>query len=84
MTFTGRTITSQNGPSLTPGGREGAARVVRFVARVVLWGCLLILLLRGVGAVLSTEPNHAPSRTQTVTVTVTGPSAGAPATGKGR
>ncbi len=82
MTFTGRTITSQSGPSLTPGGREGAARVVRFVARVVLWGCLLILLLRGVGAVLSTEPNHAPSRTQTVTVT--GPSAGAPTTGKGR
>jgi hypothetical protein len=82
MTFTGRTITSQNGPSLTPGGREGAARVVRFVARVVLWGCLLILLLRGVGAVLSTEPNHAPSRTQTVTVT--GPSAGTPATEKGR
>ncbi len=82
MTFTGRTITSQNGPSLTPGGREGAARVVRFVARVVLWGCLLILLLRGVGAVLSTEPNHAPSRTQTVTVA--GPSANAPATGKGR
>jgi hypothetical protein len=82
MTFTGRTITSQNGPSLTPGGREGAARVVRLVARVVLWGCLLILLLRGVGAVLSTEPNHAPSRTQTVTVM--GPSAGAPATGKGR
>jgi hypothetical protein len=82
MTFTGRTITSQNGPSLTPGGREGAARVVRFVARVVLWGCLLILLFRGVGAVLSTEPNHAPSRTQTVTVT--GPPAGAPATGKGR
>jgi hypothetical protein len=82
MTFTGRTITSQNGPSRTPGGREGAARVVRFVARVVLWGCLLILLLRGVGAVLSTEPNHAPSHTQTVTVT--GPSAGAPTTGKGR
>jgi len=82
MTFTGRTITSQNGPSLTPGGREGAARVVRLVARVVLWGCLLILLLRGVGAVLSTEPNHAAPRTQTVTVT--GPSAGAPATGKGR
>lgn len=82
MTFTGRTITSQNGPSLTPGGREGAARVVRFVARVVLWGCLLILLLRGVGAVLSTEPNHAPSRTQIVTVT--GPSAGAPTVGKGR
>jgi hypothetical protein len=82
MTFTGRTITSQNGPSLTPGGREGAARVVRLVARVVLWGCLLILLLRGVGAVLGTEPNHAPSRTRTVTVT--GPSVGSPATGKGR
>lgn len=82
MAFTGRTITSQNGPSFTPGGREGAARVVRLVARVVLWGCLLILLLRGVGAVLSTEPSHAPSRTQTVTVT--GSSAGSPAAGKGR
>ena len=67
MTFTGRTITSQDASPGGPG--EGAARVVRIVARVVLWGVLLLLLFRGLVSVLRTEPRHDSVRTQTVTVT---------------
>jgi hypothetical protein len=62
-------ITSREGEA--PAVRDGSSavsRLVRFVARMLLWGCVLLLIIRGIFSEFSTGP-------QTVTTTrgVTGP-----------
>jgi hypothetical protein len=68
MTAFRRTTTSPTGPD------EGVFRVGRFVGRVLLWGCVLLLLVRGIASYLNnttpTIANHG------VPVTVTQPAAG--------
>jgi hypothetical protein len=52
--------------------RDGApavlGKLVRVVGRILLWGCVLLLLVRGTGAVLTSSPS--PVRARAVTVLV--------------
>ncbi|HTU79412.1 MAG TPA: hypothetical protein VMF09_11685 [Solirubrobacteraceae bacterium] len=48
------------------------------MGRLVLWGCVLLLLLRGIASVLAGPPTPASAPARTV-VTVTQPAPGAPA-----
>ncbi len=47
-------------------------RLVRVAARVLLWGCVLLLLIRGALSMLHTE-YRVPTTTSGVTVTATQP-----------
>jgi len=64
-----------------PAAADALARLGRLAGRLVLWGCVLLLLLRGIASVLAGPPRQ-PSRTP-VTVTVTQPAASV-ARGSGR
>lgn len=60
-------ITSREGNAVRD-SNSAVNRVVRFVAQMLLWGCVLLLIIRGIFSEFSTGP-------QTVTTTrgVTGP-----------
>jgi hypothetical protein len=47
-------------------------RLARIAARVLLWGCVLLLLIRGALSMLNTE-SRVPTTTSGVTVTATQP-----------
>lgn len=49
---------------------EGVKRLVRVAARVLLWGCVLLLLVRGALSMLRME-SRVPATTGGVTVTAT-------------
>ncbi len=62
-------------------GSEVGGRLVRTAGRVLLWGCVLLLLVRGVVSVLDGTPTvRVPART----VTVTQPARTAPSTARER
>jgi hypothetical protein len=58
----------------TGGGRpwEGVDRLVRAAGRVLLWGCVLLLFVRGIASYFDTT-SRVPTATRGVTVTVTQP-----------
>jgi hypothetical protein len=58
---------SQQGGSVV-----GVKRLTRFVGRMLLWGCVLLLLIRGVASYLSTG-SHVVTTTRGAGVTVTQP-----------
>lgn len=51
---------------------ESLNRLARFAGRVVLWGCVLLLLVRGIASYFDTT-SRVPTTTRGVTVTVTQP-----------
>jgi hypothetical protein len=62
-------------------GSEVGGRLVRVAGRLLLWGCVLLLLVRGIASVLGTSPSvRVPART----VTVTQPATTAPPAAQGR
>lgn len=71
MTAFRRTIREDSDPSV---GRpaDGVTRLARIIGRLLLWGCVLLLLIRGAMSVLSTHA-RVPARTPGVTVTVSQP-----------
>lgn len=56
-------------------------RLARAAGRLMLWGCVLLLLVRGVSSVLAGSP-HTPMRVPVVTVTQ--PVTNAPSDTRGR
>jgi hypothetical protein len=52
---------------------DGFTRCTRIVGRLLLWGCVLLLLIRGALSILSTPDTRAVTTTRGVTVTVTQP-----------
>jgi hypothetical protein len=72
-------LRSKNKPGA---GTESGERLVRMAGRLVLWGCVLLLLFRGIASVLAGPPRHssAPARPA---VTVTQPAPTAPAAKQG-
>lgn len=66
-------LRSKNKPGA---GTEAGERLVRAAGRLVLWGCVLLLLVRGIASVLAGPPTHssAPAR-PAVTVTQPAPAA---------
>lgn len=51
---------------------KGVTRLVRLAGRVLLWGCVLLLLVRGIASYLSSDSPPA-TTTRGATVTVTQP-----------
>jgi hypothetical protein len=49
-----------------------ANRLARFAGRMLLWGCVLLLLVRGIASYFDTT-SRVPTTTRGVTVTVTQP-----------
>jgi hypothetical protein len=52
---------------------DGLARVARVAGRLLLWGCVLLLLIRGALSILSAPEPRVVTTTRGVTVTVTQP-----------
>jgi len=84
MSFLRSARTSQDRQDDTVGaGGERVTGVARVVGRLVLWGCVLLLLIRGVASVLAGPPQ--PTRTPAgAVVTITQPAPAAPSAGRGR
>lgn len=72
-----RRTTSESQPS------ENVNRLARFVGRMLLWGCVLLLLVRGVASYLSTG-SHVVTTSRGAGVTVTQPASAAPSSAEGK
>lgn len=72
MSDSRRASNGESQPSFTRSQTEGVKRLVRIAARVLLWGCVLLLLIRGALSTLHTE-SRVPTTTSGVTVTATQP-----------
>lgn len=68
MTVIRRTTTEETGPA------ESVNQLGRLAGRVLLWGCVLLLLIRGIASYL-TPTSQSPTTTHGVPVTVTQPTA---------
>lgn len=68
-----RRTTNKDSQSSVGGNRaDGFTRLGRFVGRVLLWGFVLLLLIRGIASYLG-PASHVVTTTRDVTVTVTQP-----------
>jgi len=63
-------------------GSEVGGRLARAAGRTVLWGCVLLLLIRGIASVFGGAPQSA--KTPSPAVTVTQPVTPAPSKAQGR
>ena len=66
MSIFGKSNSQQDGSAV------GAGRLTRFVGRLLLWGCVLLLLIRGMASYLSTG-SHVVTTTRGAGVTVMQP-----------
>lgn len=62
---------------------ENVNRLVRFVGRLLLWGCVLLLLVRGIASYLSSD-SRVMTTTRGVGVTVTRPASTVPSNTEGK
>lgn len=67
-----RTTNSETQSSVGHSQTGGLARLGRFVGRLLLWGAVLLLLVRGIASYFG-PPTHVVTTTRGVTVTVTQP-----------
>lgn len=72
MTSFRRTHKGESQARFTRPQTDGVKRLARIAARVLLWGCVLLLLIRGALSMLNTE-SRVPTTTSGVTVTATQP-----------
>lgn len=72
MTFFRRTTSQVSEPGVSRSSADGFTRLTRLVGRLLLWGCVLLLLIRGAISMFSTSSGVV-TTTRGVTVTVTQP-----------
>jgi len=72
MTNSRRTHKGESQDRFTRPQTDGVKRLARIAARALLWGCVLLLLIRGTLSMLNTE-SRVPTTTSGVTVTATQP-----------
>lgn len=72
MSIFSRTTNSDSQLSAGPNRADSFTRLGRFVGRALLWGCVLLLLVRGIASYFS-PASHVVTTTRGVTVTVTQP-----------
>lgn len=72
MTSSRRTHKGESQDRFTRPQTDGVRRLARIAARALLWGCVLLLLVRGALSMLNTE-SRVPTTTSGVTVTATQP-----------
>jgi len=77
MTVFRRTTSQDSEPSAGRSPAGGVTRLARFAGRLLLWGCVLLLLIRGVASYLDGNP-RALTTTRGATVTVTQPAGAEP------
>ncbi len=73
MTVFRRTTSQVSEPRVSRSSADGFTRLTRLVGRVLLWGCVLLLLIRGAISMFNTGDSGGVSATRGVTVTVTQP-----------
>jgi hypothetical protein len=78
MTGFRRTTSQVSESDVIRSSDDRLARVARFIGRLLLWGCVLLLLIRGALSMLSTSPGVVTS-TRGATVTVAQPAHAEPA-----
>jgi hypothetical protein len=71
MTRVRRTTSHESDPRVARPQSDGLTRLARVVGRLLLWGCVLLLLIRGALSMLGTPEPHVGTATRGVTVTVT-------------
>lgn len=81
MSIFRRTTNSDSQSSVGRNQTDGFTRLGRFVGRVLLWGCVLLLLIRGIASYLG-PVSHVVTTTRGVTVTVTQPAHTEPSTAR--
>ncbi len=74
-------LRSKNGRGAQAG--QTGERLARAAGRLVLWGCVLLLLIRGIASVLAGPPVQAKAPARPV-LTITQPAAPALPAGRGR
>jgi hypothetical protein len=70
MSIFGNTNSQQGGPT------EDVNRLGRFVGRLLLWGCVLLLLIRGIASYLAGD-SHTATATRRAGVSITRPAGSA-------
>ncbi len=81
MTGFRRTTSQDSEPSVGRSPADGVTRLARFAGRLLLWGCVLLLLIRGIASYLNGNP-RALTTTRGATVTVTQPVSTEPSTAR--
>jgi hypothetical protein len=76
-----RATSSDSQLSAAPKGGDGLAQLGRFVGRVLLWGCVVLLLVRGIASYF-TPTSDVVTEPRGVTVTVTQPAHTEPSTAR--
>jgi hypothetical protein len=77
MTLFRRTPSQESGSSAGRSPADGFTRLTRIAGRLLLWGCVLLLLIRGAISLLSTD-SRVVTTTHGVGVTVTQPAGAEP------
>ena len=77
MSIFGKSNSQQDGSAV------GAGRLTRFVGRLLLWGCVLLLLIRGMASYLSTG-SHVVTTTRGAGVAVTQTTSTMPSSAEGK
>lgn len=77
MTVIRRTPTESQTP-------QSVNRLARFVGRLLLWGCVLLLLVRGIASYFGGDDPRVVTTTRGVGVTVTQPASTVPSSTEGK
>jgi hypothetical protein len=71
--FRSATISREDEASAVRDGNSAVSRLIRFTARILLWGCVLLLIIRGIASEFSAPQTVTTTRGVTRTVSAPAP-----------